>query len=513
MATSLLSTAASQVLGAGSNVASAIASGGFASNMATNVTGGLGSLATSLSGVSSGVAGSISGIAGGAGNAISSFANGLSAAGVDLKTGKIPALEAAAASGGFKSQIESIKGLAGSAFGTITDAFKPLKAGIPQDLKAIAQKNAAEQAANDTRTTGTLESLPGDLAKAQAAIGAASANIPGLSGVIGNFAGSVPALGAGLTSIGTSLTSGGGLSAGLTSLGSSLNSGGLSAGLTSLGSSLSSGSGLGALPGGGAAAYAFVNNATGASLSLPSLSGITSAAKNASTSILNGIPSANALSSIGTSLSVGNSAISGLINNLSSNLPDLTKNISAGTQSLSSLASTGLSAGAAASLTASLNSLSASGANPIKMPTVAVNTTDRSEITTQVSNLLGDKKIPAPDFSGSGPNASASSIAELVRTKRAEYFLLLAEYEKQQPIRQAEIEVEGNKYLAAKNTLPQGDPELASMKATGIKNIEIYSAWLKDQKTKLEAKRIEVNELQRAEGRAIFDETSAAARQ
>jgi hypothetical protein len=270
---------------------------------------------------------------------------------------------------------------------------------------------------------------------------------------------------------------------------------------------------LGALPGGGAAAYAFVNNATGASLSLPSLSGITSAAKNASTSILNGIPSANALSSIGTSLSVGNSAISGLINNLSSNLPDLTKNISAGTQSLSSLASTGLSAGAAASLTASLNSLSASGANPIKMPTVAVNTTDRSEITTQVSNLLGDKKIPAPDFSGSGPNASASSIAELVRTKRAEYFLLLAEYEKQQPIRQAEIEVEGNKYLAAKNTLPQGDPELASMKATGIKNIEIYSAWLKDQKTKLEAKRIEVNELQRAEGRAIFDETSAAARQ
>jgi hypothetical protein len=513
MATSLLSTAASQVLGAGSNVASAIASGGFASNMATNVTGGLGSLATSLSGVSSGVAGSISGIAGGAGNAISSFANGLSAAGVDLKTGKIPALEAAASSGGFKSQIESIKGLAGSAFGTITDAFKPLKAGIPQDLKAIAQKNAAEQAANDTRTTGTLESLPGDLAKAQAAIGAASANIPGLSGVIGNFAGSVPALGAGLTSIGTSLTSGGGLSAGLTSLGSSLNSGGLSAGLTSLSSSLSSGSGLGALPGGGAAAYAFVNNATGASLSLPSLSGITSAAKNASTSILNGIPSANALSSIGTSLSVGNSAISGLINNLSSNLPDLTKNISAGTQSLSSLASTGLSAGAAASLTASLNSLSASGANPIKMPTVAVNTTDRSEITTQVSNLLGDKKIPAPDFSGSGPNASASSIAELVRTKRAEYFLLLAEYEKQQPIRQAEIEAEGNKYLAAKNTLPQGDPELASMKATGIKNIEIYSAWLKDQKTKLEAKRIEVNELQRAEGRAIFDETSAAARQ
>ena len=462
MATSLLSTAASQVLGAGSNVASAIASGGFASNMATNVTGGLGSLATSLSGVSSGVAGSISGIAGGAGNAISSFANGLSAAGVDLKTGKIPALEAAASSGGFKSQIESIKGLAGSAFGTITDAFKPLKAGIPQDLKAIAQKNAAEQAANDTRTTGTLESLPGDLAKAQAAIGAASANIPGLSGVIGNFAGSVPALGAGLTSIGTSLTSGGGLSAGLTSLGSSLNSGGLSAGLTSLSSSLSSGSGLGALPGGGAAAYAFVNNATGASLSLPSLSGITSAAKNASTSILNGIPSANALSSIGTSLSVGNSAISGLINNLSSNLPDLTKNISAGTQSLSSLASTGLSAGAAASLTASLNSLSASGANPIKMPTVAVNTTDRSEITSQISNLLGDKKSPVPNFSGllatTSRDLSQAELDTYNATSKEITTLVDSRFDVDKAERDARYALS-----KAKQDLPQGDPAIPAL--------------------------------------------------
>lgn len=446
MATNLLSTAASQVLGAGSNVASAIASGGFASNMATNVTGGLGSLATSLGGISSGVTGSISGITGGTGNAISSFANGLSAAGVDLKTGKIPALEAAASSGEFKSQVESIKGLAGSAFGAITDAFKPLKAGIPQDLKAIAQKNAAEQAANDVKPTGTLASLPGDLAKAQAAIGAASANIPGLSGVIGNFAGSVPALGAGLTSIGTSLTSGGGLGAGL----------------TSLGSSLSSGSGLNALPGGGAAAYAFVNNATGASLSLPSLSGITSAAQNASTSVLNGIPSANALSSIGTSLSVGNSSISGLINKLSSNLPDLTKNISAGTQSLSSLASTGLSAGAAASLSASINSLSASGANPIKMPTVAVNTTDRSEITSQISNLLGDKKIPVPNFSGllatTSRDLSQAELDTYNATSKEITTLVDSRFDVDKAERDARYALS-----KAKQDLPQGDPAIPAL--------------------------------------------------
>jgi len=425
MATNLLSAAASQVLGAGSNVASAIASGGFASNMATNVTGGLGSLATSLGGISSGVTGSISGITGGTGNAISSFANGLSAAGVDLKTGKIPALEAAASSGEFKSQVESVKGLAGSAFGAITDSFKSLKAGIPQDLKAIAQKNAAEQAANDVKPTGTLASLPGDLAKAQSVLGAASANIPGLSGL----AGSLPALGAGLTSVG---------------------------------SSLNSGSGLSALPGGGAAAYAFVNNATGASLSLPSLSGITSAAQNASASVLNGIPSANALSSIGTSLSVGNSSISGLVNKLSSSLPDLTKNISAGTQSLSSLASTGLPAGAAASLSASINSLSASGANPIKMPTVAVNTTDRSEITSQISSLLGDKKIPAPNFSGllatTSRDLSQTELNAYNATSKEITTLVDSRFDVDKAERDARYALS-----KAKQDLPQGDPAITAL--------------------------------------------------
>ena len=171
------------------------------------------------------------------------------------------------------------------------------------------------------------------------------------------------------------------------------------AGLSNVSSSLASG--LNALPGGAAAAIAVVNNSTGSSLSLPALTNIASVTKNASTSTLNGIPVSSALSSIVTSLSVGNSATSGSINKLSSNVPNLTKNISAGNQSLLSLASTGLSVGAAASLSASINSLNAGGGNPIKMPTVAVNTTDRSELTSQIRNLLGDTKVPAPNFSAS----------------------------------------------------------------------------------------------------------------
>lgn len=426
-----------QVLGAGSNVASAIASGGFSSSMATNVTSGLGSIATSLSGVSS--------------SAISSITNG-----VDLN----------------KGQFDSAKGLVGSAFSAITDSFKSLKAGVPQDLKAIAQKNTAEQIATDAKPIGSVASLPGELTKAQTILSAASANIPGLA----TAGSSLPVVGAAITNLSASLTSG---------------------------------SGLNALPGGVGAVSTVVNNATGSSLSLPSLAGITSAAQTASTSMLNGISSANALSSMSTSLSVGNSAISGTITKLSTNLPNLTS----GTQSLSALASTGLSAGAAASLAASINSLNTAGSNPIKMPTVAINTTDRSEVTAQVSNLIKDKKVPTPDFSGLGPAASATNAAELIKTKRAEYFALQAQYEKEQPVRKAEIDAEVARYQEAKNNLPQGDPELTSMKTIGKKNAEAYNLWVKEQLAKIEAKRLEINELQRAEGQAIFNQTSAAARQ
>jgi len=99
----------SQISGAGSNVAAAIASGNFASNLATNATSGLGSIGASLSG---------SGIAGKPGESIMAQAGA--------------------------------KSLTASAFSAITKSFKPLEANVPQNLTAIAAKNAEDQAAAET---------------------------------------------------------------------------------------------------------------------------------------------------------------------------------------------------------------------------------------------------------------------------------------------------------------------------------------------------------------------------
>jgi len=479
------SPSASQVLGAGSNVASAIAAGGFASNMATNVTGGLGSLATSLGGIKSSAYGPLStvlsnvvgaagsnfgGLAGGnlaaAGSALTSR---LAGAGVDLNTGKVASLEAIASSGSFNSQVETVKGLSGSAFRAITDSFKPFKAGIPQNLKAIAQKQAQDAdpegnaniqeqnaAAKSTSTPyvfpderggagGISNDVPIAQRQAQNADPEGNANIQEQ-----NAAANAEAI----RNAGESVN----LNPSLIGATSRLPV--TAAGLSNVSSSLASG--LNALPGGAAAAFAVVNKATGSSLSLPALTNIASVTKNASTSTLNGIPVSSALSSIVTSLSVGNSAMSGSINRLSSNVPNLTKNISAGNQSLLSLASTGLSVGAAASLSASINSLNAGGANPIKMPTVAVNTTDRSELTSQIRNLLGDTKVPAPNFSGlvaaSNRGLSQAEIATYDANKKEIETLDESRFDLAKAERDARYAL-----TKAKQDLPQGDPAIPAL--------------------------------------------------
>ena len=475
-----------QVLGAGSNVASAIAAGGFASNMATNVTGGLGSLATSLGGIKSSAYGPLStvlsNVAGAAGSNFGGLAGGnlaaagsaltssLTAAGVDLKTGKVASLEAIASSGSFNSQVDTVKGLAGSAFRAITDSFKPFKAGIPQNLKAIAQKqaqdadpegnaNIQEQKAatqrqvqdNDPEGNANIqEQNAAAQRQAQNADPEGTANIQEQ-----NAAANAEAI----RNAGEAVN----LNPSLIRATSRLPV--TAAGLSNVSSSLASG--LNALPGGAAAAFAVVNKSTGSSLSLPALTNIASVTKNASTSTLNGIPVSSALSSIVTSLSVGNSATSGSINKLSSNVPNLTKNISAGNQSLLSLASTGLSVGAAASLSASINSLNAGGGNPIKMPTVAVNTTDRSELTSQIRNLLGDTKVPAPNFSGlvaaSNRGLSQAEIATYDANKKEIETLDESRFDLAKAERDARYAL-----TKAKQDLPQGDPAIPALEQAVI---------------------------------------------
>jgi hypothetical protein len=122
------------VTGALGSVANALASGNFAGNLASVVTGGLSSIAGAVKSSLAGVAG----------------------------------------------LIENAKGVSAGAFAAITKSFKPLVPGVPQNLTAIAEKAAAAE-------TAVANAVPNstDLNQAAATIGAIANIIPGaVAGVV-----------------------------------------------------------------------------------------------------------------------------------------------------------------------------------------------------------------------------------------------------------------------------------------------------------------------------------------
>lgn len=365
----LAGSAVSAVTGAGTAVTKAMSSGNFAANLSGNITSGLGSLGAALS-----------------------------SAGDSL--------------------LKSAKGIVGGAFASITAAFKPFKSGVPQDLTAIAAKNAA----------GSQASSGGGLLSA-------------VSGAVGSVTGAV------------------------SKLASSVNLN------------------LSGIPGGQKTISSVVNNTPGSLNTVPGLGAVTAVAKNAFSAVTNGI--SGTISSLGKTVAGITSKLpdgTGIANSILGASNKLAGDVS-GTlgklkdTSLTSLASTGLPADAAAQLAASISSLGSGGAAPVKLPTVAVNTTDRSSISGQVSKVLGNPKIPSPNFSGTlkvkSPSVQAKEKAALLNQEIEAASSNIA---------QATLDAEtaNNEYQNALNSLPQGDPELANLKrAVDVAEIAVTAATTK----------------------------------
>ena len=181
--------------------------------------------------------------------------------------------------------------------------------------------------------------------------------------------------------------------------------------------------------------------------------------KNTSSSVLNNISGSSASLSSLAGPSAG--ALGGAINQATAGLDvaSLSAKVSAGTSSLTSLVSSGLPPSAAASLAAAFNSLDSGGSLPIKLPTVATNTTDRSELSSQITSVLGNKKIPAPNFGG---NISTETNPELARLNDLvdQQLKLLKELEDQIIV----VDEARVAFLEATNNLPQGDEEIETLK-------------------------------------------------
>jgi len=88
--------------------------------------------------------------------------------------------------------------------------------------------------------------------------------------------------------------------------------------------------------------------------------------------------------------------------------------------SLSSFAGLGLNPNDLAKLNGAINSLSAGGAQEIKLPTIAEATNSVTELAAQSKNLLGNDKIPPLSFGSTAAiTATATSIDESAKALKA----------------------------------------------------------------------------------------------
>ena len=407
------------------NVASTISAGNFASTLSVN-TGGLSSIKTSLDGIKTPAIPAIPDPSSLAGDLTKKTLDGINPNNL-LDKAKTVTL---APPEGLAGVADAAKGLSGSAFSAISGSMKPLAAGVPQNLTSIAKKNAEVQAAADA--SGGLAS-------------AASSAAGGLTGSASSLASGISNLPGGQSTIASVVNKGTGSLSGVTDTLSSVNSITKTASSSALNkiSSATAGSSAaaslltgGALTGAGASLAGALNNPA-ASLNIPKIPGMPS---------IPGLPGIPSLPSI--------PGLPGL-----PSVDSLTKGLQAGKTPLSALASTGLSAGAAAALSASLNSLSTSSPFPIKIPTVAESTVDRGELNASVGTLLGDKKIPVPNFGG-GVSAAATGALQAANDRRSSLEKFEDERKEIYAKQKAITETARAAYLKADTTLPEGDPEI-----------------------------------------------------
>jgi len=257
--------------------------------------------------------------------------------------------------------LDQLKGVAAGAFAKVTSLFKPMKAGVPQNLTTIKAVNdaaaAAEDAAGDSKSL--IPTAPTSLLD------------------------TAKSLNASLSKIGASVNTGiGDLTSALSQKPANItdalnNVSGAVSKVTDVASKLGMNtSGLGSLPGGLASLGTLVSKAENSNplASIPSLSSITDSAKSAV------------------------AGATGSLNGLMDSAKGLADKVKSSGDSLLSMASTGLPAGALAKLNASIASLGSGGALDIKLPTIAADTVNTDAIQAQSKALLGDARIPALSF-------------------------------------------------------------------------------------------------------------------
>lgn len=141
-----------------------------------------------------------------------------------------------------------------------------------------------------------------------------------------------------------------------------------------------------------------------------------------------------------------------------------------GANGLKAFSLLGLGPSQAAQLAASVAAL-ATGSQSIKLPSIGLNTTNRSAITTQTVAVLGDQRIPAPNYGSKEITSYYERETQKLKEKTEQIQILRAESDKQYQIAlQAKQE-----WIDAKNNLPQGDEKIEEAKQKFIAELKKWN--------------------------------------
>lgn len=299
-----------------------------------------------------------SGLAAGSGGALSGLQNSLGG------LSKIPSVAAS---------IDRTKGASAAAFSAISSSMKPMKANEPQNLAAIATQNAVQTTVAGDTTNNSVDSIT---KPATSTI----SNIPTGSTTVST--GLLPNAGTIASSLINAVKNSNSTVAAISSI-PTIVSDLATASIVSTAKSIitSTASGLSALPGGASAVSSVTNLLTGSVPPLPGTSDLKSAMTGTSVGTMNNI--SNTVSSAASSLLTSVKSGKGLASVVTAKLPP----------------------SAAAALQSAVSSIASAG-NKIKIPSVALNTTNRSSITAATANQLGDPSIPTPNFSATPPSSA-----------------------------------------------------------------------------------------------------------
>lgn len=443
---------------------------------ATNITGAGAKLASTASSITQ-AATQLNTIANTAGSVLKAVGAGNAAANLATSLGGLGGISNAlkGMSGGgaeatLTGLLDSVKGVAGSAFSAIISSFPKLQPKVPQFLtdhaKQMATKAATEASklAGSTNTKDTPSAIADAMAKDEAATnnsidsitGAAQTATPtpaaiaaaiskdetATNNAISNITSEVQSVTGNLSGLTKNVNSAINTVNGLAGAAQTLTSGGLPSLATAAKSVQSGGgaakasnlaSGITNIPGGIQTVSSVLNKATGAINALPGTEKLSGDLANAMTQVSNGLTTAvNALNDV--------------------------QNIATKAGGLASSIASKLPLGDASKLLSSLSALGAGGASPIKLPSIGLNTVNRAELTEQIKSVIGDPGIPKPNFVGEVSEGTISALEQ----KQVETKATLDSISKELDASIAEVNAAKAAYIEAARTLPAGDPALAA---------------------------------------------------